>query len=798
MTPSPLRMLVPVMLLAAVCQASVAAGTDADAIDGFVESHCVECHDDSSQIAGLSLEGLSISNVTQDTDVWEHALRRMERRQMPPAESGRPDEELYAKIVAQLQERLDAVAMANPRPGRTETFRRLTRTEYGNAIRDLLALQIDATKLLPADPASHGFDNITVGNLSPTLVNRYISAAQKISRLAVGGPMRSPAAHTVRMRPDLTQEEHVEGLPIGTRGGVLIDYTFPRDGVYEIQIRLMRDRNEHVEGLQQEHELEVLLDRRRVETFKLQKPKSNADHATADAHLKVRAAATAGPHQVGVTFVKQTASLLESKRQPYDAHFNFYRHPRLSPAIYEVAIVGPVKADEPAEAVDPAEEGGQEELAGKGDSPSRQQIFVANPKSENDELASARMILQRLLRRAYRRQVTEEDLAEPMEFFQAARAEGDFDDGIEAALRAILVNPHFLFRVERDPTNLPEGTAYTINPFELASRMSFFLWSSLPDDELLDLAEQGTLGQPEVLEGQVLRMLRDSRSNALVNNFASQWLYLRNLDSLTPDLRTFPDFDHNLRQAFRLETELFFDSIVREDRSVLDLIDADYTFLNERLAKHYDIPHIYGSRFRRVPLHEDEKRGGLLRHGSILMVTSYATRTSPVIRGKWILENLLGTPPPPPPENVPPLEDNTVAANLPVRARLAAHRENVACASCHNLIDPVGLAMENFDAVGRWREMEAGRPVDSSGGLPDGSECVGVEGLEQGLLKRPEVFAGTLAEKLLTYALGRGVEPSDGPAVRKVLRDAKEHDYRFSSLIVGIVKSQPFQMRTTQ
>lgn len=779
--PNPiLRMLIPMMLLVGVDDAGADDHAGSPVIQGFVELHCLDCHDDSSEIAGLSLEGLTASPVAPAAEIWERVLRRLERRQMPPADMTRPEENEYAAVIAELEQRLDRAADADPRPGRTDTFRRLTRTEYGNSIRDLLALEIDVTRLLPADESSHGFDNVTVGNLSPTLLNRYISAAQKISRLAVGGPMRSPAAHTIRMRPDVTQEEHVEGLPLGTRGGLLIDYTFPQDGVYEIQVRLMRDRNEHVEGLKKEHELEILLDRQRVKLFTLQKPNSNAQHASADAHLNVRLPVTAGPHAVGVTFLKQASSLLESKRQPYDAHFNFYRHPRLSPAIYEVSIIGPYESD------------------GPGATPSRQHIFVKAPMSVEEEDESAETILRRLLRRAYRRGVTDQDLRQPLEFFHEARADGEFEDGIQAGLRAILVNPHFLFRVERDPEGLPPGTAYNISQFELASRLSFFLWSSLPDDELLDLAERDVLNQPDVLEAQVRRMLRDSRSQSLVNNFASQWLYLRNLESLTPDLRTFPDFDHNLREAFRRETELLFESIVREDRSVLDLIDADYTFLNERLAKHYDIPHVYGSRFRRVALQDNEKRGGLLRHGSILMVTSYATRTSPVIRGKWILENLLGAPPPPPPENVPPLEDNTVAANLPVRARLAAHRANAACASCHDLIDPVGLAMENFDAVGRWREMEAGVPVDATGGLPDGSKCDGVEGLEQGLLKRPEILVGTLVEKLITYALGRGIDSTDAPAVRQILRHAKGDDYRFSSLIVGIANSKPFQMRTTR
>ena len=762
-----------------MCRAQPAAhASDGAAVmQQFLTDHCVDCHDSETKTAGLALDEVDLNQVGRSVPLWEGVVRRLRTRQMPPSGMPRPEEQDYDRVLSWLEGMLDQEAAKHPQPGRTPTFRRLTRFEYQNAIRDLLAIDIDATQFLPADESSHGFDNVTVGQLTPTLLNRYIAAAEAISQLAVGGAGRSPGGRTIRLRPDMTQEEHVEGLPIGTRGGVLIKHTFPRDGEYEIQVRLMRDRNEHVEGLKREHELEILLDRQRVELFQLRRPKDNAEHATADAHLHVRLPVSAGPHTVGATFLKQTSSLLEARRQPYDAHFNFYRHPRLSPAIYEVSITGPHASDRP------------------GVTPSRSRIFVRAPSSPDDEEDCARQILGLLLRRAYRRPVTDDDLEQPLEFYQAARGGGDFEGGIQAGLVAILTNPHFLFRVERDPPEIPARTSYAVNQFELASRLSFFLWSSLPDEELLDLAERGELNHARMLEAQVRRMLQDERSQSLVSNFASQWLYLRNLDSLTPDLRTFPDFDDNLRQAFRQETELFFESILREDRSVLDLIAADYTFLNERLAKHYDIPHVYGSRFRRVSLQEDENRGGLLRQGSILMATSYATRTSPVIRGKWILENLLGTPPSPPPENVPPLEDNTVAANLPVRQRLAAHRANVACASCHDLIDPVGLALENFDAVGRWRDVEAGAPVDASGGLPDGTEFHGVDGLEQGLLGRPEILAGTLVEKLLTYALGRGVEPSDAPAIRKILRDAAADDYMFSSLIVGIVNSTPFQMR---
>jgi hypothetical protein len=403
-----------------------------------------------------------------------------------------------------------------------------------------------------------------------------------------------------------------------------------------------------------------------------------------------------------------------------------------------------------------------------------------------------------LLRRACRQPVSDADLVRPMALYDQARQQGDFEDGIELALGSVLVNPKFLFRIERDPAGLATGAAYRISDLELASRLSFFLWSSIPDDELLGLAEQGKLREPAVLEAQTRRMLADERSDALVSNFAGQWLYLRNLESITPDGRLYPDFDDNLRQAFRRETELFFRSIAREDRSVLELLKSDYTYLNERLAKHYGIPHVNGSRFRRVSLDESSQRGGLLRQGSILTVTSYATRTSPVIRGKWIMENILGTPPPPPPPNVPVLKENTVSAKLPVRQRLAQHRADPNCASCHNLIDPVGFCLENFDAVGRWRDLEAGQPVDAAGGLPDGRRFVGVAGLEQGLLDRPELFVGTLTEKLLTYAIGRGHDYYDAPAVRQVVREAEAGGYRFSALVLGIVKSTPFQMRTVK
>jgi hypothetical protein len=749
----------------------------------FVENYCLDCHNGVVRTASLDLESLLERPIEQQPDVWETVARKLSVRQMPPKEP-RPDESKYNAMLAALEAALDRAALDQPNPGRTDTFRRLNRTEYQNAIRDLLAIEIDASTLLPPDQASHGFDNITVSDLSATLIEKYVSAAQKISRLAIGTPRSAPSSDTIRVRADQTQEQHVEGLPIGTRGGVLIPYIFPLSGEYEIDVRLARDRNEEVEGLTGKHQLELLLDRARVGLFEITPPASSSDHTQIDKHLKKRITVTAGPHQLGVTFIPNGSSLVETLRQPYQARFNMHRHPRLAPAVFQVSITGPfVPADAASVSGVPS------------DTPSRSRIFICRPANSQQEEACARRILANLMRHAYRRPVTDEDLQTPMRLFSQARHEGGFEAGIEMATSAILVNPQFLFRIERDPPGAQTHAAYRISDVELASRLSFFLWSSIPDGELLDLAEHGALSRPEVLEQQVRRMLCDERSGALATNFAGQWLHLRNLDSFTPDLRLFPDFDDNLRQAFRKETELFFASVMRQDRSVLDLLQADYTFLNERLAKHYGISHVYGSRFQRVSLEPSSDRGGLLRHGSVLAVTSYATRTSPVIRGKWVLENIIGMPPPPPPSDVPALKDNTVAANLSVRERLAAHRANPACATCHNRIDPVGFALENFDAVGRWRQMDADKPVDATGSLPYGAEFTGVDGLEAALLQRPEWFCRTLSEKLLTFALGRGVEYYDAAAVRKIVRQAREDNYRFSSLVLGIANSMPFQMR---
>jgi hypothetical protein len=751
----------------------------------LIDEYCLSCHDEDHKKGGLALDVIEADAIDRHPDVWEKVVRKLRARQMPPIGKDRPNEATYDAAIASLETSLDRAAAANPNPGRTATLRRLTRTEYQNAIRDLLAIEIDAASMLPADDSSYGFDNINSGNLSPTLLDRYISAAQKISRVAVGRPSRSPGGDTIRLPAELTQEEHIEGLPIGTRGGTLIHYTFPQDGDYEIQIRLMRDRDEHVEGLSEPHDVELLLDRDRLQLFTVKPPQREAgvpdteqpSHEKVDQHLKIRVPVTAGPHDVGVAFPKKPSVLLETPRQPYETHFNYYRHPRIQPAIYSISIIGPYTA------------------SGPGDTPSRRRIFGLRPVRDD---RSARQIVATLTRRAYRRPVTGADLEGPLSLYRAARAAGGFDAGIEAALSAVLVSPEFLFRVEHDPAGIPANTPYRIGDLELASRLSFFLWSSIPDERLLTDAAAGRLHTPVVLERQVRRMLADPRAKALVTNFAAQWLRLPNLDGITPDMRLFPDFDDNLRQAFRTETELFFESILREDRSVLDLLNADYTFLNERLAKHYGIPHVYGSRFRRVTLDKDSWRGGLLRQGSILTVTSYATRTSPVLRGKFVLDTLLGVPPPPPLPDVPALKDNTVDGRLSVRERIAEHRSNATCAPCHNLMDPLGLSLEKFDAVGRRRSVDAGAPIDASGSLPDGRRFADVDGLESALLARPELFVGTFAEKLQTYALGRGVEYYDAPAIRAIVRDARPGHYRISSIILGIVKGQPFQMRTSR
>ncbi len=775
-------------------------------LDRFLDRYCVECHHGTQSSNDFLIPQTTSPQTSEASDHWERVVRKLATRQMPPEDAERPSHAEYEAVIQDLTAELDRAAVSQPQPGRTETLRRLNRTEYRNAIRDLLALDIDVASQLPADESSGGFDNVTVTDLSPTLLNRYLTAAQKISRLAVGSPLNSPQGDTFRIPADQTQEDHVAGLPIGTRGGTLIDYTFPQTGEYEIQIRLSRDRNEEVEGLRERHQLQVLLDREVVTEFEVKPPK-DGNHSEVDANLVARIPATAGPHKLGVAFIKKSSPLLETKREPYAAHFNMHRHPRLTPAVFQVSIAGPIAR--PSDNLAAREQSDTPEQ----NTPSREKIFIARPHSTADELKCAEQVLAKLLRIAYRRPIDSADLAQPLKFYQEAqqnfvsatnRADSDkfiakrFEAGIEAALSAILVNPHFLLRIERDPVDARPQTAYQISDLELASRLSFFLWSSLPDEELLSLAEQNQLHELQTLEQQTRRMLADPRANNLIENFASQWLYLRNLDSITPDLRLFPDFDDNLRQAFRRETELLLESVVREDRSVTQLIDANYTFLNERLAKHYGIPNVYGSRFRRVSLDAASPRGGILRHGSILTVTSYATRTSPVLRGHWILKNIIGAPPAPPPPDVPALKENTVSAALPIRERLAEHRAQAACASCHNLMDPIGFSLENFDAVGRWRDAELGQAIETRGEMLGGQRFEGIDDLEAILTSRPELFASTLAEKLLMFSLGRNLTSADAPAIRKIVNQSRTQDFRFSSLVVGITQSTQFLMRTSE
>jgi len=745
-----------------------------------IDQYCLVCHNEQLETAGLRLDLVDFANVAQNPELLEKIVRKLRVGTMPPPDMPQPSAESRNLMVSWLETSLDAAAVANPNPGRTETLRRLNRSEYKNSIRDLLSLDIDAASLLPPDESGYGFDNVIVGDLSPALLDRYISAAQKISRLAVGSAQGSVQSDVISVPPDLTQERHIAGLPIGTRGGVSVSYTFPQDGEYDIQVRLARNRTGSIGGLRsrEPQPLELLLDREVVETFLVIRP-DGADHSVVDKNFYVRIPVLAGPHDLGATFPNYSSALLESERQPLQSQFNEIRHPRMTPGIYQVTITGPYAP------------------RGADDTPSRRQLFNCRPTMPSEEENCAREILSKLMQRAYRRPANDTDIEGPMAFYREGRSDGNFDEGIAKALSSVLINPEFLFRVELEPEQLAAGAAYRISDIELASRLSFFLWSSIPDNELLDVAIRGELSSPEELERQARRMLADPRSNNLATNFAGQWLQLRNLEAFSPNPRLYPDFDDNLRQAFQQETELFLDSLVREDRSVLDLLAADYTFLNERLAKHYGIPGVYGTRFRRVSFESSAERGGLLRQGSVLAVTSFANRTSPVLRGVWVLDNIYGAPPAPAPADVPALDESAIAASLPMRERLAEHRSNPVCASCHNIIDPVGFALENFDAVGRWRDHDGDNAIDIAGGLPGMTGFAGVAGLETGLLSRPELVADTVTEKLLTFALGRGVEYFDAPAIRRIVREAEPDGYRFSSLIMGIVKSAPFQMRTS-
>ena len=696
----------------------------------LLNQYCVGCHNEKLKTAGLMLDKLDLAHPGQDPEAWEKVVRKLRAGMMPPAGMPRPDRATLDSWTAKLETELDRAAAAKPNPGSTG-LHRLNRTEYTNAIRDLLALDVDESTVLPADDSSEGFDNIADAlAVSPALIERYVAAAGKISRLAVGNMLISPATVTYRAPSDFSQSEHVEGLPLGTRGGMLVRHTFPLDAEYSFKVRA-RSAGIGVGGVGARGEqLEVVLNGERVKL---------ASSGTIDVRIPVKA----GPQDIGAAYVRMAPPGADDIWQTFAGNSS----------VTSIAITGPLNP------------------TGPGDTPSRRKIFVCHPNSESDEAACAKKILSTLAMRAYRQPPSGADLDTLLSFYQAGRKNGSFDLGIEQALARVLVDPRFVFRFEREPAGVAPGSVYRVSDLELASRLSFFLWSSIPDDELLDAAVQGKLHDPAVLEAQTRRMLKDPRSEALVTNFGGQWLYLRELKSARPDARGFND---NLRQAFRRETELLLDSIVREDRNVVDLLNADYTFVNEDLARHYGIPGVKGSRFRRVAL-QDENRRGLLGQSSFLLVTSVANRTSPVARGKWILENLLGTPAPLPPPNVPPLKENEGAQQpTSVRQRMEQHRNNPVCAACHKIMDPIGFSLENFDLIGTWRNTEGGAPIDASGQLVDGTKLDGPASLRKALLSRSDVFVRTMTEKLLTYGIGRALKYYDMPVVRSIAHDAAQ------------------------
>ena len=769
--------------------ASDASSTIAAADRGVVDKYCVSCHNQRLKTSGLALDTAELSDVAAHPEVWEKVIRKVGAGMMPPAGVPRPDDAAKRALISRLEGVLDNAAKARPNPGRP-LVHRLNRAEYANAIRDLLAVELDVSSMLPPDDSSGGFDNnADVLGLSPVLLESYLTAAERITALAIGDPKAPPMGELFRVRQDESQDRHIEGLPLGTVGGILIPTTLPLDGEYQFQVRLFRTNLGTMRGLEYAHQLEISVNGERVHLASFggdNEITASSDNPTitgddVDGRFTVRVPLKAGPAQIGVAFVEKTHALNTRRLQSYvrsssdTIDFSGYPH------IDQIIFTGPFNP------------------TGAGDTPSRRRIFVCQPKAASEEDGCARKILATLARRAYRGDVSKEDLQTLQDFYQRGRQDGSFDTGIDLALRRMLSSPKFLVRVERDPASLPAGSAYRLSDLEIASRLSFFLWSSIPDDTLLDVASKGGLKTPAGIDQQVRRMLADPKSQAFVDNFVGQWLQLRNLKTKQPNSHEFPDFDDNLRTALGTEAEMFFASIMREDRSVVDLMTADYTFLNERLARHYGIPNVYGTHFRRVTLKDDTRRG-LLGKGAVLMVTSHPHRTSPVLRGKWVLENILGSPPPPPPDVVPPFDEEAGAAKpKSVRERMEQHRRNPACASCHRMIDPAGLALENFDAIGGWRTRDGGTrgaPVDASGQLIDGTQINGVVELRAALLREPEIFVRTMTEKLMTYALGRGLTATDMPAVRTVVRDSARDQYRFSSVILEIVRSVPFQMRT--
>jgi hypothetical protein len=740
----------------------------------LVDKYCITCHNDRTRTGNLTLTGLDVAQPGDHGEIWEKVVRKVRAGLMPPSGMPRPDRAVLDAFAARLEGGLDRYAAAHPNPG-SSGLHRLNRTEYANAIRDLLALDIDEATLLPADDSSEGFDNIADAlRVSPALIERYTAAAVKVSRLAVGNLLLSPSTVTYRVPGDLVQAGHIEGLPLGTRGGTLIQHVFPLDADYSIRIRVRGAAIGLAAANLQGEEIELTIDGERVKLL------------PATPQIDVKLPVKAGPRAIGVSFVRKPPPGADDVWATYAANSG----------VQNVAITGPLAP------------------TGLGDSPSRRRIFICRPSSTSGETrpastdtptgsrrssqdrdaseeGCARTILSTLARRAFRQPVSDADVQTLLTFYQTGHANGGFDAGIEQALARVLVDPRFTFRLEKEPAAVPPGRPYRLSELELASRLSFFLWSSIPDDELLDVAIKGRLHEPAVLEAQTRRMLADPKSDALVTNFGGQWLFLRELKNAKPETR----FPENLRQAFRRETELLFNSIIREDRNVLDLLNADYTFVDETLAEHYGIPNVRGSRFRRVAVTDDARRG-LLGQGSFLLVTSVANRTSPVSRGKWVLENLIGVPAPLPPPNVPSIDEGSdITAIKSLRQRMEKHRQQPTCAACHKIMDPIGFALENFDLIGRWRTTDGGTPIDATSQMVDGTPLDGPASLRRALLARPEVIVRTTTGKLMTYATGRALQYYDMPAVRAIVNDASTNNYRFSSLVLGIVKSDPFQKR---
>jgi hypothetical protein len=759
----------------------------------MLDQYCVECHNNAEYTADLSFEGRKPDNVHSDPAVWEEVLRKLKIHAMPPRSQPQPERAQVAQFVGALEATLDAAAAAKPYAG-TTTVHRLNRAEYANTIRDLFGIEADLTSLLPSDGGDFGFDNIAeVLTTSPLLLERYLTVALRVADMAVGNPEAPITASTYRVSFDVTQDYHLEGLPLGTRGGTRVTHNFPADGEYVFAGRLVRGVEEGlfgIEGHDRPHEFLILVDGKTVFSAEIGGKElhelsvaEGINIAQDDVNAKMTSppiAVSAGPHEVIFTWrerrTREQNSWEPGLRASQEAH-----NPSGMPRLEDGVIEGPYN------------------VTGVSEMAARDKIFVCKPASASDEPACAREILSSLAERAFRRPVNEGDIAASLTFYEGARADGgDFDAGVRAAVARMLVSPWFLFRVETDSPDVPAGSDHAISDVELASRLSFFLWSSIPDEELLGLATKGDLRNPSTLEAQVRRMLADSRSDAMVENFVGQWLQLRNLESrVRPDLIMFPDFDDNLRKAFRTETEMLFGNVLREGRPVHELITANYSFMNERLARHYNVPGVYGSRFRKVEL-TDPNRYGLFGHGSIAALTAAASRTSPIIRGKFIVTEFWNNPPPTPPSDVPALEASAPKDRpSTVREQLELHRANPTCAACHNNIDPVGFALENFDVDGSWRDRtREGLEIDSAGILADGTPVDGPVQLRAALLADPELFADTVTERLLIYALGRGLTPADKPVVRQIVRNAAEHDYSLVSIVLGIVDSYPFQMRT--